>query len=406
VAMRRGKASEWTVFRQLAGNVLPFIHWLPTFLVAWILLAVFQGSAVITALVLIGVFASLTLGTWALFDRYNMFHNAAMRRALRPRLRAAVTEPATSRSWFVGMATEGHFSLLDTDEDVGYLSLHPDRLTYVGDQISLVVQRKDVLGIERQPIPGYGLFGYKWAVIRFNDAETGQSSSLRLLSREVDRLSQQPEANRQLWEALRTWYSDLTTAFALEGGTDALAAARAEAVRELRDWLEPPVSEPASAEPAGTLRTITTREELAVGPAATDALMAGSGAAATFVAEQAREMIRGGADWDAVRSQLVILRRCLEDAETFRCNYEVLVGVYLVLRERASEFQVQVDELPLGDALLQAPELVDEYAAVFPEAKAGEEETEAAWRALRRGRRMQALSARQALRRLLESSSP
>ena len=97
--MRRGKANEWTLVRQLAGNILPYLHWLPTFIVAWILIALFEGSALATVLVLIGVFASLTVGTWALFDRYSMFQNAEMRRALRSRLRASIPVLPPGRSW-------------------------------------------------------------------------------------------------------------------------------------------------------------------------------------------------------------------------------------------------------------------------------------------------------------------
>ena len=68
VRLRRGKPNEWTLFRQLAGNVVPFIHWLPTFILAWLLIDVFGGSAFMVLLVLLGVFSSLTFGTWALFD--------------------------------------------------------------------------------------------------------------------------------------------------------------------------------------------------------------------------------------------------------------------------------------------------------------------------------------------------
>src|SRR5437762_1755619 len=96
--MRRGKASEWTLLRQLAGNILPYLHWLPTFIVAWILIALFEGSALATVLVLVGVFASLTVGTWALFDRYSMFQNAEMRRALRARLRSSIPDLPAGRS--------------------------------------------------------------------------------------------------------------------------------------------------------------------------------------------------------------------------------------------------------------------------------------------------------------------
>src|SRR5262249_57582580 len=100
------------------------------------------------------------------------------------------------------LATQGHFSLLDTDEDVGYLTLFPDRLIYVGDRINLAVAREDVVGVERRPIPGYSLFGYVWAVVRISDRDTGKTSAIRLLSPDVDPLPHHPPATPQLPHAL------------------------------------------------------------------------------------------------------------------------------------------------------------------------------------------------------------
>ena len=43
--------------------------------------------------------------------------------------------------------------LLDTDEDVGYLALYPDRLLYVGDRYTLTLPREQILSVERQAVP-------------------------------------------------------------------------------------------------------------------------------------------------------------------------------------------------------------------------------------------------------------
>jgi hypothetical protein len=400
--MRRSKSNEWTFLRQLAGNVLPFIHWLPTFIVAWLLIALFQGSALVSTLVLIGVFTSLTFGTWALFDRYGMFQNATMRRALRSRLKVSLLDPIGSRPFFVGLATEGHFSLLDTDEDIGYLTLYPDRVTYSGDRINLLIRRADVLSIERRPIPGYSLFGYFWSIIRYQDAETGEPTSIRLLSREVDRLREQPEANRELWDGLRTWYDETATAMGLSGGADALATARAEALRELNEWLDPSARESLAEEPSGIREELTLSGSLPAAeiPAAMQAPRPDT--APSFVAQQTREMIRDGASWEATEPQVRVLLRCLESAEAFETNYELLLGVFLALRARASELRLELEAVPPDERLAEDQELAAEYARLFHEPPPAEGESEAPWRKLRRGRRLQALFARRALRSALE----
>ena len=142
-----------------------------------------------------------------MFDRFGMFQNAEMRRALHSRLGALRDPPPADRSFFVGLATHGHISLLDTDEDIGYLTLYHDRVTYLGDQLSFTIPRENVLGVERRAIPIYSLTGHYWTVIRYRDLEKGTETSIRVLSREADRVfTQQPKANRALWESVKAWY--------------------------------------------------------------------------------------------------------------------------------------------------------------------------------------------------------
>lgn len=399
VRLRRGKPSEWTLFRQLAGNVVPFLHWLPTFILAWLLIDVFGGSAFIVLLVLLGVFSSLTFGTWALFDRFGMFQNATMRRALRPRVHSRLPGRETNeRSWFVGLATQGYFSLLDTDEDVGYLTLLPDRLTYSGDRLSMAVPREKVLGIERRAIPGYSLFGYHWAVVRFESPRDGEPTAIRLLSRDVDRLRHQPDATRKLHEALRAWYADTASAMVLPGGHDAYAAAREAARREIDEMLAPPVPEEPEVDLGDRLRD----ELLLEGVRPFSPPTARPSQAPSALAQRAREQIRDGSDWAPIRAELANLLRCLDGAEAFQANYELLLGVYVALRVRAAELRLELEALPPDERLAGDEELAAEYETVF--GSTGEEQAPAgSWQSLRRGRRLQALYARRALARGIEA---
>lgn len=400
VRLRRGKASEWTLFRQLAGNVVPFLHWLPTFILAWLLIDLFGGSAFVVLVVLLGVFSSLTFGTWALFDRFGMFQNAAMRRAMRPRVTAQISGYGTNdRTWFVGLATQGYFSLLDTDEDIGYLTLFPDRLTYSGDRLSMAVPRDKVLGIERRAIPGYSLFGYHWAVVRFESPQDGEPTAIRILSRDVDRLRHQPEATRKLYESLQAWYADTASAMVLPGGHDAYAAAREEALREINDLLEPPPP----AEPPETELGDRLRDELLEGVRPAPAAIPRPSAAPSALAQRVREQVRDGADWVSVRADLATLLRSLESAETFQTNYELLLGIYVALRARAGELRLELPTIPSDERLAEDLELGAEYRTVFGPTEGEAEAPAGSWQALRRGRRLQALFARQALGRAMEA---
>lgn len=399
--VRRRKAREWTLFRQVAGNVLPFAHWLPTFILAWLMIALTGGSAPFTLLVLAGVFASLTVGTWAMFDRFGMFQNAEMRRSLRARLSALPEPPPRGRTWFVGMATQAHFGWLDTDEDVGYLSLYPDRLVYVGDRYHLAVPREQVLSVERRPVPFYSLIGYYWTVVRFQDAERGEPNSVRLLSREVDRvLTQQRDANRDLWDGVQIWYQDTANALVLPGGHEALAAARAQAEEEVDAWFaSAPTLEVSSPDLTSALEEL--RGSVPPPPAAD---LARGERAPQLLTQSVRDLVDAGAPWEETQRALAPLARCFAEAAVFRSNHELLLGVYLALRSRPGATPIEIAPLPPDHALLQDVGLLEEYALVFGEPAAGLEVSAAApaWQGLRQGRRLQALFARRALGELLE----
>lgn len=399
--IRRGRASEWNLYRQLAGNLVPFAHWLPTFLVAWLLIRLAGGNPLANGLVLTGVVLSLTFGTWALFDRYAMFQNAAMRRALRPRLFSSLSDPPPAdRCWFVGLATQSHFGWLDTDEDVGYLVLFPDRLIYIGDRYSLFIPRPQVLGIDRTPVPFYALLGYYWTVIRFENRE-GEATSVRILSREVDRvLSQQRAANHALWEGVRDWYQETGAALMNPGGHEGTARARQEALQELAQWLEPQSEEPEQES------TSSAREAAVSGPAAAERP---AGQAAGALAHQVRELLDSGAEWGKVEPKAAAFLRSMDEPDALRANHELMLGVYLALRRRGDERAALLQPLP-GDAALATDEpLTEEYERDFGEPPLqGGGDSEAAgsapppWVLLRQGRRLQALFARRAMRELLE----
>lgn len=396
--VRRGRAREWTLLRQLAGNILPFAHWVPTFLLAWLLLTVFGGSAAITVAILAGVALSLSVGTWALFDRYGLFHNAAMRRALRGRLSATLGgNPPQDRCWFVGLATQSHFGWLDTDEDVGYLALYPDRMVYVGDRYSLSVPRTHVLSVERRPVPFYSLIGYTWTVVRFEDSDGEQPLSIRLLSREVDRvLSQQRDANGALWAAVQGWFQETGTSLLLPGGKEGYDEAKAAAEEELSTWLDP-VAPESKDDIAQALEQL--RHELNPQPPA-PVMGVRMSAAPQVLARNVRGLLEDGSDWFLIEAELSRLISCFADPQVFESNHELLLGVFVALRGRAAERGVSLSATPADGGVNADDGLRAEYEAIFAESADSEAES-SGWRLLRRQRRIQSLYARRELVRFL-----
>src|SRR5262249_21767988 len=144
----------------------------------------------------------------------------------------------------------------------------------------------------------------------------------------------------------------------------AAAAAREEALRELRSLLEPHTVEPPVSDPAPTLPIER--------PALETPNTVRADGAASHLARQLRDMIRDGAQWEALRPPFEALLRCMDSPDEMQANSELLLGVYVALRGRAGELRIHLAALPPDHEMQQDEELAAEYQASFAEPAAPE----------------------------------
>jgi hypothetical protein len=115
--------------------------------------------------------ASGVVLTWLAVDLFGLAGNARMRREMMRLLAERKAEAGPGAS-FVGCATPSYRGWLDPHEDVGFLCLGEDRLTFRGDSLQLVLMKADVQRIRFRPnahtIVGLG----RWVSIEGSSQET------------------------------------------------------------------------------------------------------------------------------------------------------------------------------------------------------------------------------------------
>ncbi len=131
----------WTTEKKLLGNLVPFLCWLP--FAAWGLWEVARDRAVTPH-----ALAFLAFGTfvgWVALSFFGLWGNARMRRLMEARVREK--DP----KWFVGFASPRYTGLLDAHEDVGFLILGKDVLTFAGDSRRVELPRDNVVRVVFRP---------------------------------------------------------------------------------------------------------------------------------------------------------------------------------------------------------------------------------------------------------------
>ena len=122
------KPTVWTTRRKVLGNLIPAIVWLiPTAYG----LAVMASTRILLGpgLILLGV--STVLG-WLALNSFGLFENLQMQKELEQILKNR-KDTLASESWFVGLTTPKYRGLLDAHEDVGFLEILPDRLSFTSE---------------------------------------------------------------------------------------------------------------------------------------------------------------------------------------------------------------------------------------------------------------------------------
>jgi hypothetical protein len=141
--VRTGNAETrvWTTGRKWAGNLIPFLCWLPFALAGIFVIA---RDRAITPLG-IGLLALGTVVGWIALSLFGFWGNASMRRLLEARIKDK------GHRWFVGFASPRFTGLLDAHEDVGFLIFGKDALTFAGDSQRVELSKDAVVRVRFRP---------------------------------------------------------------------------------------------------------------------------------------------------------------------------------------------------------------------------------------------------------------
>ena len=133
------KPTVWTTRRKVLGNLVPTIVWLiPTAYG----LAVMAATRVLLGPGLAMLLISTVLG-WLALNSFGLFENLQMQRELEQILKNRKDEVA-AESWFVGLTTPKYRGLLDAHEDVGFLQILPEKLSFVSETRKIELLKSEI----------------------------------------------------------------------------------------------------------------------------------------------------------------------------------------------------------------------------------------------------------------------
>lgn len=160
-------------------------------------------AVVIVALILTGL--GLYLGHQKVF----LYGNSSLRRRLAAALeRRLGRNPDDGVAWFVGFAQGATIDpmSLETDHDIGFLSLDPQKMTYVGDTVAFELWRQQIyeISLQRQGIPIIWDFGTRIR-IRWAD-QYGRANAFTFERREGSSKREVRGRNKELTDILQQWH--------------------------------------------------------------------------------------------------------------------------------------------------------------------------------------------------------
>lgn len=195
----------WTTKSRLLGNLIPIVFCAP-FLVVSILLyrpdKPFSGWPLFMGLFLVVGWTTLALfGYWG---------NDRMRTAIGRRLdRAAPPSQGDHvQRFFVGMARPTYKNALDPHEDVGFLTLHEEKLEFFGDQITFEMPKATFSSVRFRMNPHTILGLGRW--ISLEGEKDGQKLRLYFESRENSILMGNWRPSGKIRTALQEWLGPVT----------------------------------------------------------------------------------------------------------------------------------------------------------------------------------------------------
>lgn len=188
------------LFGLVAGALVPSVCLAVALLVHWL----FGGHGLVAAL------AGLVTGLGLLAVCYDYLamgpSNARMRRQLVEKLRRVgdlAFDPASPEVYYVGLAyRDGRSSQFESDDDIGFIQVLPDKLIYRGDRLAFELDLQDLADVSTEPV-GAGLPSAVGRV-RLETVSGEPFEWLALSSREGSRLSAANAVTKALYEAVHS----------------------------------------------------------------------------------------------------------------------------------------------------------------------------------------------------------
>lgn len=187
----------WTSRRKWAGNLIPIAFWLPAVALGLVLMV---RSQEIVGPGLWLLLAGTVLG-WLAVNQFGLFQNANMKRQLRLILEAK--GESAEDGPFVGIATPHYSSTIDPHEDVGFLRLYADRISFVSETRTLDLAKSDLKTV-RYRANVHSLLGLgRW--VSLEGVNDGKAFRLLIEPRERPTLLGNLRYSKLLADRLRRW---------------------------------------------------------------------------------------------------------------------------------------------------------------------------------------------------------
>ncbi len=132
-----GATKVWTTGRKWAGNIMPFLCWLPFAGVGIYAMARDRSVTPFGVELLVAG----TVAGWVGISVFGFWGNATMRRQLAARIKDK------GERWFVGFATPKFSGVLDAHEDVGFLIFGKDVLLFAGDSLRVEMPKDAIVQV-------------------------------------------------------------------------------------------------------------------------------------------------------------------------------------------------------------------------------------------------------------------
>ncbi|KPJ63133.1 MAG: hypothetical protein AMS15_01645 [Planctomycetes bacterium DG_23] len=162
-----------------------------------------------TALILLG-YLVYCAGLYALGNRVASSGGAHIRKELSEKLlRQGMNENILRGSTFVGATFPGRWKwarILDTDDDIGFLRLKDEFLSYVGDGGNFEIEKDRLLSLNRKMNKLFFIYALKWIVVKFR-SEEGEGREVLFCSREGKSILQCRKNTNLLFDKLVKWSS-------------------------------------------------------------------------------------------------------------------------------------------------------------------------------------------------------